>query len=290
MRLTQTGSLKIIFSILLFCNSSAKSQMPGDLLSGKESYFKFAIDYLSNAVYYGRKDSFALPYITPAISYHDKSGLYIEGSLSYLAGTGSQVDAGSLTAGYEFSSLNEKISGDVYASKFFVNNSSYSVRGEVNAATGGSLYYNTGPLTLNSGLDVSFSSKTDIALNFGLSHLFEFGDGHWSLTPSAIVNAGTQNFYQNYLTNRKYSLKRKRRIIQNSGTIKVIVINKSFSVLDYELSVPLNYASHKWGLFFTPTFSIPESTIKYSLNNGATYRTENLSNTFYVEIGGYIKF
>lgn len=289
MQLPKTKLIVIVFSILLFCNS-AKAQKPEDIINNKSSYFKFAVDYLSNSVYFGRKDSLAVPYITPAISYHDKSGLYLEGSLSYLVGAASQMDAGSITAGYEFNSTNEKFSGDIYASKYFVNNSSYSVKGEVKAATGGTLYYNTGPLSVNGGVDVSFSSKTDIALSFGLSHLFGFGNDHWLVTPSAIVNAGTQNFYANYLTNRKYSLKRKRRLIQNSGTIKVIVINKSFAVLDYELSVPVDYAAHKWGLFFTPTFSIPANGIKYSLNNGATYRSENLSNSFYAEVGAYIKF
>ena len=292
MQLPKTRIIKIIFStfLLLCIYSSSKAQNPEDIITDKKSYFKFAVGYLSNSVYFGRKDSLALPYIIPAISYHNKIGLYLEGSLSYLAGTGSQIDAGAITAGYEFNSHNEKFSGDIYASKYFTNNSSYSVKGEVKGALGGSLNYNTGPLTVNGGLDVSFSSKSDIGLSFGLSHPFELGDNHWAITPSALVNAGTQNFYENYFTNRKYSLKRKRRLIQNLSTIKVIVVTKSFAVLDYELSMPVDYTGHKWGLFFTPTFSIPQNGFKYSINNGATYQTEKLSNSFYAEVGAYIKF
>ena len=152
------------------------------------------------------------------------------------------------------------------------------------------MYYNAGPVSLDGGADISFSTKTDIGLNLGLSHAFEFDNGNFAITPSALVNAGTQNFYESYFTNRKYSVKRKRRQTTNPTAIKVIVVAKKFSILDYELSLPVNYDKAKWGLFFTPTYSLPVNGIKYSLNNGLTYKTETLSNTFYVEVGGYIKF
>lgn len=290
MKLSKATLTEIIFSILLFFTSSAYAQEsnPTNL---KNSYLKISLSYLTNSVYYGRKDSLSVPYITPEISFHDKSGFYIQGSLWYLAGTGAQIDAGSLTLGYEFSSKNEKISGDLYASKYFVSGSSYSVRGEIKGSVGGSLYYNTGPLSLNAGVNASISNKTDVALNFGLSHQFEFTDNkRWAITPSVLVNGGTQNFYENYYTHRKYSQKRKRRLTQNTNNVNVIVMNKSFSILDYELSMPIDYTDHKWGLFFMPTFSIPENGFKYSLNNGATYQSEILSNSFYAEVGAYIKF
>ena len=255
------------------------------------SYFKFSLGYLTNDVYDGRKDSFSLPYITPVIGYYNKSGFYLEGSLSYLASSGnSQVDAGSLTAGYNFHSTDEKLTGELYASKYFTNQSSYSVHGEIKAAAGAYLDYNTKVVSVTGGTDVSFSGKPDIGTTLGLSHLFQLDtDSKWTLDPSALMNAGTQNFYAGYFTNRKYSLKRKRRLA-NAGTVKVVVIKNGFSVLDYEFSLPLAYDDKKWGLFFTPTYALPISPIKYSLNNGVTYQTEKLSNSFYAEFGAYIKF
>jgi hypothetical protein len=288
MKLSKTVFILSTIFIFLF-NSTVFAQDP-DSGSVKKSYFKFSLSYLTNSVYLGRKDSLAVPYITPEISYHDKSGFYIAGSLSYLAGTGAQVDEGSVTAGFEFNSRNEKFSGDVYAAKYFVSSSSYSVREEVKGAAGGSLDYNTGPITLNSGIDLAFSTKTDVVLDLGLSHQFEFGNNkNWSITPSTFLNAGTQNFYESYFTNRKYSQRRRRRV-QNTNPVNVIVKHKSFSVLDYEISLPVDYAAHKWGVFITPTFSIPENGFSYSLNNGATYRSENLSNSFYTEFGVFFKF
>ena len=280
----------ILSFLILFVTLSTKGQ-DDKTPEQKKSYFKFSAGYLSNGVYYGRKDSFALPYIIPSVSYHDKSGFYLEGSLSYLASSGeSQIDAGAITAGYDFNSVNEKFSGSVYASKYFTSSSSYSVHGEVKGAVGTSLYYKLGPVSLDGGVDVSFSNKTDIGLNLGLSHAFEFGDGSFAVTPTALVNAGTQNFYEGYFTNRKYSAKRKRRQTTNPNAIKVIVVKKNFSVLDYELSLPFDYTKTKWGLFFTPMYSVPVNGFKYSINNGLTYKSETLSNTFYVEVGGYVKF
>lgn len=257
----------------------------------KKSYFKLSASYLSNAVYYGRKDSFAVPYITPTISYYDKSGFYIEGSLSYLSTAGaSGFDAGAISAGYEFNSSNEKLSGAVYASKYFTSTSSFSVHGEVNSELAASLDYNTGPVTINSGADISFASKTDFGVNLGLSHNFGFDDDHLGITPTFLFNAGTQKFYEDYYTKRKFSAKRKRRQTTNSNAIQVIVVAKKFAILDYELSLPINYDKAKWGLFFTPTYSLPVNGFQYSINNGLTNRTEVLSNTFYAEVGGYIKF
>lgn len=280
----------ILCFLILFVTLSSKGQ-DDKTSEQKKSFFKFSASYLSNGVYYGRKDSFALPYIIPSISYHDKGGLSLEGSLSYLVSPGaSQIDAGAITAGYDFSSENKKLSGSVYASKFFTSSSSYSVHGEVKGAIGSSLYYKAGPVSIDGGADVSFSNKTDIGINLGLSHAFEFGDGSFAITPSALVNAGTQNFYEGYFINRKYSAKRKRRQTYNPNAIQVIIVKKNFSVLDYELSLPVEYATTKLGLFFTPTYSLPVNGLKYSINNGLTYRTETLSNTFYVEVGGYIKF
>ena len=58
---------------------------------------------LSNSIYNGRKDSVATPYITPMIGYYDKSGFFIDASLSYLAKAGSsRIDMYNIDAGYDY--------------------------------------------------------------------------------------------------------------------------------------------------------------------------------------------
>src|ERR1700712_5740709 len=65
-----------------------------------KSYFSAGLSYLTNSVYNGRKDSVATPYITPTIGYYDKSGFFIDGSLSYLSRAGSsRIDLFNIEAG-----------------------------------------------------------------------------------------------------------------------------------------------------------------------------------------------
>jgi hypothetical protein len=258
--------------------------------NNKFSNIKLSLSYLSNAIYYGRKDTFAIPYITPSLTYHFKNGIYLEGSLSYVATKGEgQINSGGLTLGYDFYSKNEKVSGDFYATKYFVSSASTSVNSAIKGALGGLVFYDFNAVTLSGGVDVFFSKKPDIALAFEASHDFLFGKNYnWSVAPSAQINTGSQNFYEDYFTNTRYSIKRRRRITNTQST--VIVVKNNFSVLDYEFSAPIRYDKRKWGLFVTPTYAIPVNPIKFSLNNGATYKTEVLSNTLYIEAGAYLKF
>lgn len=290
--LTKTKRLSILFAFvfLLFKSATVKAQQEVEAITEKKSYFKVSADYLSNSVYYGRRDSLRLPYLSATFSYHHKSGVYADVSLSYLASKDqSQLDATTITAGYSFHDRNEKLYGDVYAYKSFNNSASYSVKSDINAGAGSYISYDAGPATIAAGANVAFSTKTDISLNLGLSHTFEFGNNsNWSVVPSAVVNAGTQNFYESYYANRKYSIKRRRR---GSATapVNVSVIKKDFSVLDYELSSPLYYDDNKWGLFFTPTYAIPVNPVQFSIN-GVPFKTEALKSSLYVEVGAYVKF
>ncbi len=48
------------------------------------SYAEAGIQYISNIVFPGRKDSVAVPYVSPSIGYSHKSGVFVKGSLSWL--------------------------------------------------------------------------------------------------------------------------------------------------------------------------------------------------------------
>jgi hypothetical protein len=281
-----------IFSLLIIgLVSSVKAQ--DSTSKTKSSYFKASTSYLTNSVYGGRKDSLATPYITPAIGYYDKSGFFVKGSLSYLAATGdSRIDLFSLETGYDFT-INDKLSGGIYGSKYFYNNSSTSVRSESKGGLGGSLTYDPGAITFSGGLDLSFASKTDINVSGSLAHGFYFGDkgNEWSISPSVAVNLGTQNYYQDYIKNRKSKSGSRGRGGNTGGTSTIQTTSSSnFGILDYELSLPITYDGNKWGLFFTPTYAIPKNPISIASSTGSGYVSEKLDNSFYAEFGVYIKF
>ena len=276
--------LKQIFTLLLllFCISSlTKAQDTSG--NHKISYFKLSASYLTNSVYNGRKDSTLLPYLTPSIGYFDKSGFFVKGSLSYLAASGnSRIDLFTLETGYDFT-ITDKWYGGIYGSKYFYNNSSTGVRSETKGGLGGSVSYDPGFVTVSAGVDLSFASKTDINFSGSIAHGFYFGDkgDEWSLTPTITANAGSQNSYQDYVKKRK---------LKGGSNTAVQTSSNSFSILDYELSLPIAYDAKKWGLFFTPTYAIPQNPISIASSTGSGYTTEKLTNVFYAELGAYLKF
>lgn len=265
-----------------------------------KSYFKADISYLSNAVYYGRKDSATLPYITASFGYYHKSGAYINGALSYLASADdSRIDLFSLQGGYNFN-ISKQVSGGVYANKYFYNSSSYTVKSELKGGVGGNISYDPEIIQASAGIDFSFSDQVDFSLNATLSHAFYIGsdENQWTINPSITSFLGTQNFYKAYYKNRKFvaggtkgrgKKKSSSTGTAASGTVQVQE-HSTFTVLNYELSIPVAYDRIKWGLFFTPTYAIPVHPITFTLPNGTKFNVEKLTNVFFVELGGYIKF
>lgn len=272
------------------------------------SHFKLSGSYLSNAVYNGRKDSLATPYLTPSLGYFDKSGFYISGSLSYLvSATESHIDLFSLDAGYDFD-LTNKFSGSVYANKSFYNSASTAIKSDINGSIGLSLTYDFDILQLNAGADLLFAQKSDIAVNIGAAHAFHFGEANnlFTITPSFTANMSTLNFYEGY-TNRKLGKKANQANPNAASVTSTTTVNNTskFPLLNYELSVPFTYDAKKFGLFLTPAFALPKNpiytttTTTIKLRNGtqsttvqdSTPQSERaIENTFYLELGLYIKF
>lgn len=228
-----------------------------------ESYFKASASYLSNAVYNGRQDSLVTPYITPSLGYYDKTGFYISGYVSYLSNSsGNRIDLFALDAGYDFN-VNDKLSGSVYAEKSFYNQASTAIQSDIKGSIGGNLSYDLGLLQITGGTDILFAQKADISANIGLAHAFNIGEegNLFSITPSVITNLSTLHFYEGY-TNRKAG-KKASQIIPNLQSIEVTttVNNNKFTLLDYEISLPVTYDGKKMGFYITPTYAIPQNPI-----------------------------
>lgn len=286
--------IKIIYTILFTICIVSFTVAQDSSKNNKPSYFKVSTSYLTNSVYGGRKDSTTLPYITPSIGYYDKSGFFVKGSLAYLSATGnSRIDLFSVETGYDFT-ISDNLSGGIYASKYFYNNSSTAVRSEMKGGLGGNLDYDLGAITLSSGLDLSFSSKTDITASGAVAHGIYFGEkgNEWGFTPTIAINFGTQNYYQDYIKNRKSKGGSRGSGGNSGGSGSTIVTSGSnkFNILDYELSAPITYDGNKWGLFFTPTYAIPQNPLSIASSSSSDYVTEKLDNSFFAEFGIYIKF
>ncbi|HET6990795.1 MAG TPA: hypothetical protein VFJ43_05700, partial [Bacteroidia bacterium] len=131
------------------------------------SYFETGISYQNDDVYFGRKDSAALPYIIPVFSYYHKSGIYFSAFLNYLSTAGeNRIDAITVEAGYTFHAGN--YDGQVNMSKFIYNSQSTSVSSEIQANTGFQNGYDFGVLKTFLNLNLDFGPQIDYSTSFGL--------------------------------------------------------------------------------------------------------------------------
>ena len=263
-----------------------------------KSYFSAGISYLSNSVYNGRKDSVATPYITPTIGYYDKSGFFIDGSLSYLARAGSsRIDLFNIEAGYDF--YIGSFDGEVSANKSFYNSSSTNVQSEITGSVMASGGYDFTYIKPTFEAAINFGSKSDYVFNFGLEHTFYAAKDQLQITPTVRANGSTQNYYGSYYNKRKVGGKKKNGGITYDVTATVEDASK-YKLLDYEFSLPLSYTiNKKFTLSLVPAYVLPLNPalinveLKPASGTGATInrtQTEVISNTFYCSFGLSYKF
>ena len=292
--------LSLSFSCKI-CNAQADSS--------KKSYFKLNLNYLSNAVYFGRKDSGIVPYLRSSISYFDKSGFYVSSGVAMLVSPDEpkRIDLVNIDAGYSFSI--KKIDLGVYASKFFYSNASFAVGSELKGMIGAYAGYDLGVINVNLGGDILFTTNTDYSSSLGISHPFEMGEENktWTFTPTLQMNAGTQYFNEAYYEFRKFSFtttagnsgngsgkgkghSNKSNSGSGSTAIKKVTYydNNKFTILDYELSVPVNYETKHWGIYTNPVVAFPTNAASYAIDN--VLQKEKLSTAFFIEVGAFIKF
>ncbi len=281
------NTIKLFVSFLVILPFLSKAQ-DGDK---EKSHFQVGVNYLTNNVYLGRKDSTSLPYITPSFGYYHKSGFHISGSLSYAPSPeASQIDLFTIEAGYDFS-VKDKFNGGVYVDKYFFNGTSFAINSEINTGLGAYASYNFGALTANGEVGTSIGTGTDFIASAGLSHKFSALDDHFSIEPGAKFNASGLNFYQAYYKKgRQFNVKKGgRRGGGGSGSgTNTTVQTTGFSIMDYELSVLVTYENSKFKLAFVPTYAIPVSPA--TVTTGATTGQESLSNTFFASFEVDYKF
>jgi hypothetical protein len=246
------------------------------------SYGKADLDYSTDAVYLGRKDSVAFPYITPTLGYHSKSGFYADGSFSLLTlAQETRVDLFALEAGYEFRA-GKKFSGSVAFDHFFFNSQSASVRSEINNTLIVDGSYETNVLGFFGSLGFNFSPVTDFLTTAGINHQFSALDDALNIIPTVALNAGTNNFYKQYYTNKKYAVRRRRNGTVIPTTV-TFLSSTSYQLQDYEFSLPLEYSVGKFIFHANPVYAIPVNPVKVKVNNNMFI--EKLNSTFFADVG-----
>jgi len=283
-----------IILLAFACNTVNAQQIPvkKDNAPSKQSHWDLSLTYLSDNVYLGRRDSTSIPYITPTVVYYDKSGFFISGSISYLPGAdNNRIDVATIEGGYSYAS--DKLNVEISAGKDFYSDQSFAVNSAISGRVSSYLSYDLGFIQPSLELGADFSGSVDIGAGFGLEHSFTVIEDKLEINPAVKVNAGMQNFYNNYYKSRRYNSSRSKN--KNSGTVTGSIADASrFQIMDYECSSAVEYTLRKnIKINFTPVFAIPVNgsvitlSTKPSTGSGggtSTYR-ENLSNIFYWSVG-----
>jgi hypothetical protein len=286
-------------AIFLLTQINSDAQVKHDQKdSTKKSYLKAGISYLSDNVYLGRRDSVSVPYISPSLGYYHKSGLYFNSSFSYIPVSGEmRIDLITLEGGYTYST--KKLNVEISVSKEFYSSQSYNVNSEVKGRADSYLSYDLGFIEPSLQAGVNFASNPDFGIGLGLEHSFSTAEDKLEISPSFLANVATQNYYADYYKNRRYSSNRKTKKQGNTNyeiTGSLSDASK-FQLMDYELSLPINYTIKKFTLNFTPTYAIPlnpaEITTTVKPSNGNSYSqisVEKLENIFYCSLSLIYKF
>jgi hypothetical protein len=302
---TLVFSATFLSAILFFSCQSLYAQTDS---AAKKSYFKAGMGYVSNAVYSGRKDSSVVSYIKPSIAYVNRSGFSLGAEMSVLANStdAGRVDEIALEAGYDYTKGN--FDAGAYASKYFYSEGSYAVASELEANAGAYFSYDADFLKFGAGGDFLISTSSDVNVYFNISHPFGIGADSNKLTisPTAQITAGTQNFYRAYYQNRKFSFNTSTTngsggssvhskghhtgtgtAAGSSKTLTFLSQNR-FDVLDYEASVPVEYEHKRWGFHATPVLAVPVNPMTYTIDG--VLQKESLTTSFFIEAGVYLKF
>jgi len=225
------------------------------------------LDYYTRSVFLGRTDTIGSGYYLPAIAVNLKSGLFFELAPSLFQQNTPKAYGGlTISGGYD-KTLSNNFAIDFQLIKNFFPSSANASRRINSTVTfegeAGVDYINeivTSELIPQILFNKSsFDNTPDYVFTLTESHPFyiyaalSYKDS-LSITPSASVSAGTQNFYFAYF-NTKVLADHPKAVIKRTK------LASEGKILDYELSVPISYY---WGhlvVTATPLYSIGENIL-----------------------------
>jgi hypothetical protein len=246
----------------------------------EKTQFKIGLNYNSSLNYYGRTDSLRSSGFFPLAELWFNKSFYINAAPIFVSNKISSFDyAGTVaSAGYLFHSENKWL-GNIYLLKPFYKESSQLVQSALKAQTGLTLTWMNKVINLTGGADIKFSDKTDFGTMASLDHAFRLQLDDKSvlvIDPSVSLNAGTQQFTKSYL-------KKAAGFLLFPGNEQLVTESaQRFSILSYELSLPVVFAKGKFQLLLTPAYVIPQNLITTENRPDLSERGKEM---FYTTIG-----
>jgi hypothetical protein len=245
-----------------------------------KSYILTDVSFKNDAIFMGRHDSIATPYIVPSIGYYDASGFFADASLSYLTKSNeSRVDLFLLTAGYRFET--KKLNGYISGTKYFFNDISYNIQSEIVADISAIVSYDLNIIktSLTASSYFNKNSNPDFFLGAHLAKEIKTRDESFEVSPTFSLYAGSQYFYEEY---KKYNNSGNGQTNGNANNVIIDEVSK-FNLLSIEFSIPINYYYKSFIISITPQLAFPQSNATFTTED--TVFKEDLKEVFYWSAG-----
>jgi hypothetical protein len=276
-------NLLTLFIILFFCTPFNIMAQTNKNLYNEKSYILTDFNNQNDAVFMGRRDSISAPYVVPSIGYYDKSGFFVDASLSYLTKSNeNRVDLFLITVGHSFKA--NKFNGTLSGTKYFFNDKSYSIQSEIEGDVSAILSYDFGFLETSLMTSAYFNknSSTDFFVGAQIAKSMFVMDNSLEIKPTFNVYAGSQYFYQEYYNFNRLGNRKGNNLGQNQQSTTTVVrieeVNK-FNILNAELSMPIRYYYKTFIFSFVPQWAFPQSNATIIAED--MIMKEDLKNIFY---------
>ena len=237
--------------------SAGAASLPPDSTAIRHREFVTTLGYGSNLAYFGRTQNRAFPYFSTAFDYTTKGGLFASAELFNLLHTPDLLGETDLSFGW-IGDLSPSLDASVSYSRFIFASGSELVKASVNNSLNVHLGQDWGPFYSRLSGNYLYggsSGRGDGFLTFENSrymeipHLFTAND-FLAIEPLVSASAGTQSFAETSLT-RRYVLGKRTRTTSQTTT------SRKFSIVDYELALPVTYTLGKVSVAAAWRYIIP---------------------------------
>ena len=269
----------IVVGLLLFF--TAQTQNVEDSAANE---FSASVNYQSTLHFMGRVDSLKSSGLFPVIGFKSKTGLYLNSTFIFFANDANPLKyTGTiLEAGYHFP-YHKNFSGNIYYNHFLYQDKSILEQAALKGQAGVNTTCNNKVININVGGDVKFSnSETDFGFTAGVDRLFLFTglieNVVLALNPAANIYSGTHNYFKNAKKNNGQVL----RNLLGNGNSNSVKQAKKFTLLAYEVSVPVILVSGKFNAYISPAYVMPQNLVTVGERPDLSERGSNL---FYFAAG-----
>lgn len=204
---------------------------------GNRSELHLGFKYTSDYVFMGRANATKVPYLSASIGYYHKSGLFLRTSTSYLTTPEEgRFDLSTLSGGYYYDG--RRFATGISVTELFFNDLSYTIQAEMSTYLNAYAGYDFRAFVLYMDGGLGFSEGTDSFIGAEINRTFFLLKNRLRITPSAYLNAGSQDFYSEYyFSGRRQAGKAKGSGINQqtppAKPVPQVLESNKFKVLDY---------------------------------------------------------